>query len=68
MAVMASSDAVICTSGLNLCVLQLSILETLFLESGLKKSAASAATIIVGTIGMHLDEVFFTYHSLDYIA
>jgi hypothetical protein len=60
-AVMASRDAVIRTRGLDLFVLQPSILKPLFLEPGLKKTAA-AATIIVGSVGLHLDEIFFAHN------
>ena len=58
-AVMAAGDAVICTGGLDLVVFNFAISQAFFFESGLEESAAAAATIVVGTIGLHVDEVFF---------
>jgi hypothetical protein len=68
MAVVASGNAVIRSRGFNLIVFQLSIQQTLVLESGLQKSAAAAAAIVVRFIGLHVDEIFFTHNSLDNIT
>ena len=66
--VMAAGDAVVGSRGLNLPVFQPSILKTLFLESGLKKAATAATAIIVGSIGLHVDKIFFSHNRLDHKA
>ncbi len=65
-AVMTSSNAVVRAGRLDLLIFQFSILQTLFLESGLQKTAATAATVVVGSVGLHVDEIFFTHNRLDH--
>jgi len=36
--------------------------------SGLQKTAPAAAAVVVGAVGVHVDEVFFADHSLDHVA
>lgn len=60
MAVVAAGNAVICTGGLDLIVFDLSVSQAFFLESGLEESAAAAAAEVVGFVGLHVDEVFFS--------
>ena len=57
--VVAAGDAVVCAGGLNLLIFDLPVSQAFFFESGLKESAAAAAAIVVGTVGLHVDEVFF---------
>jgi hypothetical protein len=57
MAVVATGNAVICSGGLDLIVLQLPIGQALFLETGLEKAATATATIVVGSVRLHVDEV-----------
>lgn len=64
MTVVAASDAVGCASGLDLIVFDFSVSQAFILESRLKESAAAAAAIVVGAVGLHVDEVFFTYNGL----
>ena len=61
-AVMAASNAIGGAGGLDLVVLLFPIGQAFFLESRLEESAAAAATIVVGFIGLHVDKVFFTHN------
>ena len=65
MAVVASCYAVVSPCGFDLGVFYSSIFKTLVFESGLKESAAAAATIIVGPVGLHVHEIFFPYNGFD---
>ena len=60
MAVVAGCNAVIRPGGLNLVVLDLSVLEALFLESGLQEPAPPAAAKIIRTVGVHVNKVLFS--------
>ncbi len=60
MAVMAGGNTVIRTGGLDLLVFHLPVSQTFFFEARLKKSATATATVIVGTVGLHINEIFFT--------
>lgn len=60
MAVVTACNAVISTGGLNLFVFYFSEFEAFLLISGLKKSAAAAAAIIIGSVWLHIHEVFFS--------
>lgn len=66
MTVMASGDTVSGSGGLNLLVLQSAVLQPLVLEPGLQETAPAAAAIIVGAVGLHVDEVFLADHGFDY--
>ena len=68
MTVMTGSDAVGCFGGKDLVGLGLAVGASLFLESGLQESAAAATAEIVGFIGLHINKIFFPYHSLDNIS
>ena len=67
MAVMAGRDAVLSLGGQNLVGLGLAVSPALLLETGLQVSATAAAAEVIGTVGGHVDKVFFTYHCLDHI-
>ena len=62
MAVMAWGNAVGGAGCLDLFVFIFPVTPPGFGVSGLQKSAAAAATVIVGTVGCHIDKVFFTDH------
>ncbi len=64
MAIVASGDTIIRTGGLDLIVLELSIFETLFLESGLQETAPPTAAKIIRTVGVHVNKVLFSNHRL----
>jgi hypothetical protein len=65
MAVVAGRDAVGRSGGQNLVGFDFAVIPAGFLIPGLEESAAAAATKIVGPVGRHVDEIFFTYHGFD---
>lgn len=67
-AVVAGRDAVIRFGAQDLVGLGLAVSPTLFLESGLEISAASAAAEVIGAVGLHIDEIFFTHHGFHNIS
>ncbi len=68
MAVMTGGDTVSGFSRKDLIGLGLAISAPLLLESGLQVSAAAAAAKIVGFIGHHINEIFFTHNGFDNIS
>jgi hypothetical protein len=62
MAVMAAGNAVVGSGSLNLLIFQSSVFEALILEPRLQESAAPAATVIIGSVGMHVYKIFFADH------
>ena len=68
MAVMAAGDTVIRAGPLYLFILQPAEFQTLFFHAGLEETAAAAAAIIVGSVGGHIDKVFFSDDRFDHIA
>ncbi len=68
MTVMTGSDAIGRLGGKDLVGFGLSIGASLLLESGLQIPAAAAAAEIIGSVGLHIDKIFFTHHSLDHIS
>lgn len=65
MAVMTACNAVISSSGLDLCVFYSPIFQALGFKSGLKETAAAAAAIIIGSIWLHIYKIFFPYNGFD---
>ncbi len=51
--------------GLDLIIFEFSIFQALFFKPGLEESAAAAAAEIIGPVGLHVDEIFFTHHRSD---
>jgi len=68
MAVVARGDGILSPCGLNLVELHLAIFTALFGKSRLQKTTASAATIVVGLIGCHINEVFRTDNFFHHIT
>ncbi len=68
MTVVTAGNAVIGPGGFDLLVFDQAKLETLLLEARLKKSAAAPAAEVVGAVGLHVDEILFTYDGFDHIA
>ena len=62
MAVMAAGDTVIRAGFLYLLILQPAEFQTLLFLAGLEETAAAAATVVVGLVGMHLNKIFLTYN------
>jgi len=67
-AVVAPGNAVIRAGRLDLLVFQPAVLQALVLEPGLQESAAAAAAVVVGSVGLHVDEIFFSHHGFDHKA
>ena len=68
MAVVAAGDTVIRAGLFDLFIFQPTELQTLFFHAGLQKTAAAAATVIVGPVGDHINKIFFADHRFDHIA
>ena len=64
-AIVTTGDTIIGTGGFNLFIFNFSELQTFFLETGLEKTTAAAAAIIVGPVGLHINEILITYHGFD---
>ena len=62
MTVVATGDTVICAGLLDLLILQPTEFQPLFFHAGLQKTTAAAATVIVGTVGDHINKIFFADH------
>ena len=67
-AVMTSRNAVIRAGRDDLVELHFSVLLPRVDVSGLKIPAPAAATIVVGLVGGHVNEIFLTHNRLDHIA
>lgn len=65
MTVVAGGNAVIRTGGLYLIVFHLPVGQAFFFETRLESSPPTTATVVVGTVGLHINEVFFTYNGFD---
>ena len=65
MAVMTACNAVIGSGCLNLFIFQPAVFKALVFESGLEKSAAAAAAIIIRFVGGHVYKIFFTNNGFD---
>jgi hypothetical protein len=68
MAVVTRGDGILSPSGSNLVVLQLTVFTALFGKSRLQKTTAAAATIIVGFIRRHINEIFCADNLLHHIT
>ena len=66
--VVTRGDTVIRTRIQNLFGLEAAVFPSCIGVTGLQKTAAAAATVIVGAVGLHIDKVFFTHHGFDHIA
>jgi hypothetical protein len=60
MTVVAGGNAVISTGGPDLLIFHLPVSQTFLFEARLEKSATAAATVVVGTVGLHVNEVLST--------
>lgn len=65
MTVVAGGNAVIRTGGLYLIVFHLPVCQAFLFETRLESSSTAAATEVVGTVGLHVNKVFFTYNGFD---
>ena len=62
MAVMAACNTIVGASRNDLIVFQLTVIPSCISEPGLEESSPAAATVVVGFIRCHLDDIFFTNH------
>ena len=67
-AVVTAGDTIGGAGGLDLIVLLLAVGQAFVLESGLEEAAAAATAEVVGFVGLHVDEVFFTYNGFNHKA
>ena len=65
MAIVTAGDTIIGAGGLDLLIFQFSEFQALFLETGLQKTTATPAAVIIGSVGLHINEVFFAHHGFD---
>jgi hypothetical protein len=65
MAVMAGRNTIISTRVLDLIEFQFSKVTSGFSEPGLQISSPATATVIVGSVGMHVNEMLFTHNRFD---
>jgi len=63
MAIVTGGNTIIRSGHLNLSVFQPTKSQTLLFVAGLQKTAPSAATVIIGSIGLHVDKVLLPHHS-----
>jgi len=61
MAVMATGNTIGRLGVLYLLIFETSILQTLLFVTGLEKTAPATTTIVVGTVGNHINEIFFSH-------
>ena len=67
-AVMTARNTIVCAGFLYLFILESAEYQTLLLEAGLEKATAPPAAIIVGSVGLHIDKIFFTDHRFDHVS
>ncbi len=66
MAVVACGNAVVCFGGLDLLIFDSTVLQALFLESGLKKAAPAPTAEVVGFVWGHINEILFSDNGFDH--
>jgi len=65
MAVVAAGNTVIRPGSLDLTVFQSAEFQAGFLISGLQKTPAAAAAVIIGAVRLHIDKIFFSDNGFD---
>jgi len=65
-AVVAGGDGVVGLGCQDLVGLEIAISTPFVRKTGLQEPAAAAAAEIVGTVGVHVDEILFTDHLFDH--
>ncbi len=68
MAIVAAGNTVIRAGRLYLLIFEPAEFQTLFFHTGLQKTAAAAATIIVGSVGHHINKIFFPDDRFDHVS
>jgi hypothetical protein len=62
MTIVTAGNTIVRSGHLNLSVFQPTEFKALLFVSGLQKTTPSAATVIIGPIGLHVDKVFLPHH------
>ena len=65
MTVMATGNTIIGACRLDLLIFKFSIFQAFFLKARLQESAAAATAVIVGSVGLHVDEIFLADNGFD---
>jgi len=65
-AIMTARDTIVRAGFLYLFILQTAKFQTLLLETGLEKATAPAAAIIIGSVGLHINKIFFSNDRFDH--
>ena len=65
-AVMTARNTIVCAGFLYLFILESAEYQTLLLEAGLEKATAPPAAIIVGSVGLHINKIFFSNDRFDH--
>ena len=60
--IVAAGNTIVRSGRLNLIVLQAAELQALLFVSRLQKTTTTAATIVVGPVGLHVDKIFFPHY------
>jgi len=68
MTVMTWRDGILCPGCYDLLGLQAAVFSAGFGKSRLQEATAAAATVVVGLVRCHVDEVFLTDDLFDYVA
>ena len=68
MTIMTSGDAVIGSGFDDLVIFELTITLSCFSKSRLQETTASAATIVVGFVWCHFNDILFTHNRFDHEA
>jgi len=68
MTIVAGRNAIIRAGGQYLLHFQLPIIAAFFGKSRLKGTAAAAAAVIIGTVGIHFDEMIFAHQGFGNVA
>ena len=63
--IVTGRDTIVGTGGFDLLIFYFPELQTFILETGLEKTTAAPAAIVVRPIGLHIDKILFTHHGLD---
>lgn len=68
MAVVAAGDAIVCTGFHNLIIFQPSVGAALIGVTRLQEASAAAAAVVVGFVGRHFNDIFFSHYRFDDIS
>ena len=67
-AIVTRGNDIVSACGVNLIKFYLTILSAFVFSARLQKPTPASTAVVIGPIGGHIDEIFFTHHRLGYIA